>query len=228
MLACVDHYAQDYHNAVQSKHTKYFRDIFKRFAFPSILQVLNKTHQFLIEILRLLLHFGSFIKSRHVQYQSSVTKDFSEENKPRTWCRISNTKQKHVKPGSMESLKYPKSKETEINLLLQVLMVELRRLRERKEVSILNQSPKRVSLRGRSKACYLRWCPGSRVGATECVPADGHHCPIYTRACRWCLRQWAPWNLLRHWSGSWMSEGGNERKGEGPTSGDSLRELLRA
>lgn len=43
---------------------------------------------------------------------------------------------------------YPKPKKTEGNLLLQLRMVEHRRLREIEEVSILNQSPKRVSLRG--------------------------------------------------------------------------------
>lgn len=98
-------------------------------------------------------------------------------------------------------------------------MMELRRLREIEELSILNQSPKRVSLRGRKKPCYLRWCPGSRVGATESVPFHGHNCPIYTRACRSCLRQWAPWNLLRHCTGV-MNEWGRRKKRneEGPTA----------
>lgn len=99
-------------------------------------------------------------------------------------------------------------------------MMEHRLLREIEEVSILNQRPKRVSLRGRSKACYLRWCPGSRVGATESVPVDGYQCPIYTRVSRYCLRQWAPWNLLRHqsrvmneWGRRETERGGADRRG---------------
>lgn len=107
-------------------------------------------------------------------------------------------------------------------------MMELRRLREREGLSILNQSPKRVSLKGRSKACYLRWCPGSRVGATESVPADGNLGPIYTPACRRCLRQWAPRNLLRHWPGSWMNEGGKEtERGGADRRGFSRRAYTR-
>lgn len=47
-------------------------------------------------------------------------------------------------------------RKTDRNLLLQLRMMEHRRLRVIEDVSILNQSPKRVSLRGRSKACYLR------------------------------------------------------------------------
>lgn len=115
---------------------------------------------------------------------------------------------------SVASIEYPKPKKTEINLLLQLCMMEHRRLRKIEEVSILNQSRKRVSLRGRSKACYLRWCPGSRVGATESVPVDGYQCPIYTQASRYCLRQWAPWNLLRHRSGV-MNEWGRQETERG-------------
>lgn len=46
---------------------------------------------------------------------------------------------------------FPEPNETERNLLLQLRTMEHRRLREIVEVSILNQSPKRVSLKGEVK-----------------------------------------------------------------------------
>ena len=129
-------------------------------------------------------------------------------------------------------LESPKAKKTETNLLLQLRTMEHRRLRYIEEVSILNQSSKRVSLRGQNKACYLRWCPGSRVGATESVPVCGYQCPFYTGASCNCLRQWARWNLLRHRSGvmnEWgrqeTERGGADRRGFSWKAGSCVKTL---